>query len=277
MSLNKRYFQWLPGSPNDGQISILNNIFVDEGEIYYEFNDGEICLEDLIAKFTTNSKDIEGKFVVEILSPNDKWTFEEVKSKTNQNFKDVESQNGGSFEVPTYEDYFKNGDFKSNVGTIKYIPPKTKIVSLPIIDYKDYMSKNDLLLLGIDVPNDDNVNENNNLTNIQDDVKIAFKECDENIIKDVTPDTTPDNNINNVYNDTNPVSILVNSSAKYPSVISMDLTVDLPAKSLFKIANENFENGANTFIDVILSHIDYESIKTSLRDALLNEYQSDDN
>ena len=84
-------------------------------------------------------------------------------------------------------------------------------------------------------------------------------------------------NISNdkLFDDNDPVAILVNKSAKFESVISMDLKLELPAKSLFNIASENFENGEETFINVILSHIDYETIKNTLKDALLEAYHDE--
>ena len=155
------------------------------------------------------------------------------------------------------------------------------------------MSDNDLKILGIiedncvsdiiheypdncqiDLSGQINVSDSNS-------VSVAYIETDKSCITEVkSPNTTLlINDINNQsdknFDDNDPVAILVNKSAKFESVISMDLKLDLPAKSLFNIASENFENGEETFINVILSHIDYETIKNALKAALLDAYHNE--
>ena len=162
------------------------------------------------------------------------------------------------------------GISKSAVGKVRLIPPTTNVNIKPI-DYKDYMSDEDLYRLGL-------------ITEI----KKEDKEIVENVV-----DTSKNVNINkeeftnstievlhnevvierpNEIVETDPVAILVNAAAKNRTVVPMELEIDLPSVDLFNIAHANFENGADKFIDVILSHIDYAILKDALRTALLSAY-----
>ena len=285
------YYQWLPGTENEGTISILNNIFIDEGEVYYEFTDGNLCWEGLISDITNDPKMLKGMAIVRISNPNNIWSFETIKNKSIGEFAGVTHDSGQTnFEIPSLSDYNKTGDFKSDEGKIKFIPPKNQPKIIKKIDYKDWMSNNDLKILGIiedncvndiihechndcqvDLSGEINLSDNNSIS-------VVNTETDKSCITDVKyPNTTLlINDINNQndkkFDDNDPVAILVNKSVKFESVISMDLKLELPAKSLFNIASENFENGEETFINVILSHIDCETIKNALKGALLDAY-----
>ena len=300
------YYQWLPGTENEGTVSILSNIFVEDGEKYYEFTDGNLCYEGLICDFTTDPNKIKGKALVRVISPKDLWTFETIKSKSMESFAGVSSESGATnIEIPSLFDYNSNSSNKS--AKVKYIPPKNQLLSsFYNIDYKDWMSDNDLKLLGIiedncisDIVHEchDNYQADNNMPycndncqvdlsgeiNISDNnsISVVNIKTDKSYITEVKyPNTTLlTNDINNQsdknFDDNDPVAILVNKAAKFESTISMDLNIELPAKSLFKIASENFENGEETFLNVILSHIDNEKIKQSLKDALKNAYNEE--
>lgn len=300
------YYQWLPGTENEGTVSILSNIFVEDGEKYYEFTDGNLCYEGLICDFTTDPNKIKGKALVRVASPKDLWTFETIKSKSMESFAGVSAESGATnIEIPSLFDYNSNSLNKS--AKVKYIPPKNQLVSsFYNIDYKDWMSDNDLKLLGIIEDNcvsdiihecHDNCQANNDQPYCYDNCQVDLSgeinlsdsnsisvvniETDKSYITEVKyPNTTLlINDINNQsdknFDDNDPVAILVNKAAKFESTISMDLNIELPAKSLFKIASENFENGEETFLNVILSHIDNEKIKQSLKDALKNAYNEE--
>lgn len=288
------YYQWLPGTENEGTISILNNIFIDEGEVYYEFTDGNLCWEGLISDITNDPKKLKGMAIVRISDINNTWSFETIKNKSMNQFAGVSHDSGQTnFEIPSLSDYNKTGDFKSDEGKITFIPPKNQPKMIKKIDYKDWMSDNDLKLLGIiedncvsdiiheyhdncqiDLSGQINLSDNNS-------VSVINIETDKSCITEVKyPNTTLlINDINNqsdkLFDDNDPVAILVNKAAKFESIISMDLKLELPAKSLFNIASDNFENGEETFINVILSHIDYETIKNTLKTALLDAYHNE--
>lgn len=249
------YFQWLPGTLNENTIVNLQRIFEDDGEIYYEFNTGDICSKSLIAECTYDKSNLKNKALVRISAPNNGWCFE--KNNVGNSKPDISnvSLNGTTdFEVPTYEDFTG----KRIENDINYIAPNNK-VHLEPIDEESFMS-------------------------VMDDVievtpALIEKEYETEVTKDTYNITEPEKNdvqktvINNI-ND--PVAILVNSSSKHESSVTMELNIDLPAKSLFNIAKDNFDDGANKFIDVILNSIDYKCVKDSLRDALLAAYSNNE-
>lgn len=298
------YYQWLPGTENEGTISILNNIFIDDGELYYEFTDGNLCYEGLICDITNDPKKLKGMALVRISNPNNVWSFETVKNKSMGQFNGVSHDSGQTnFEIPSISDYNKTGDFKSDEGKIKFIPPKSQPKLVKKIDYKDWMDINDQVKYGLIsedeyeavavtspvvkvAPVPSNITKSDNeisisLNDSSNNGLVVVPPSDDTIIKLNVPEKN-DKNIDNInisndklFDDNDPVAILVNKSAKFESVISMDLKLELPAKSLFNIASENFENGEETFINVILSHIDYETIKNTLKDALLEAYHDE--
>lgn len=273
----KIYYQWLPGTEQENSVVILQRIFLEDDDVYYEFSDGNICHEDLISYGTCDSKDLIGKALVQIPSYGDRWSFDRISAKNLKQFNDVSHQAGEqNFMIPTLNDYNSTGN-KNYTSDIKYTSPKSsKYIS---IDYKDWMSIMDLRKLGL-------ISETLEIDDV-----VDIKEIDESVQiskeNDITAtssnssvievDKSADINISNSLIDIDPVAILVNKSAKYQSTISMELNIDLPSKSLFKIASENFENGEDTFLDVILSHIDYATIKESLRESLRAAYNDVNN
>lgn len=272
---DKFYYQFLPGSSNEGEICLLTNMFVEDGEIYYEFDNGEICFSELIADFTTNQNDLKDKVMVRLASRYDKWTFDDATNNIDKSaLIDVKKEDGGDFQIPTYNDRYS-----SNGSIIKYTAPKIiGTINVKKPDLKDFLSYNDQVLLGIIDENlapkyeptiDEITNVNISVVDKSDNSIIIKKEIDDTII---TANNININNQKDCLND--PVAILVNKSAKFTSDINMTLSIDLPAKSLFKIAKDNFDNGDETFIDVILADIDYDTIKKSLREALLSEYSN---
>ena len=297
----KIYYQWLPGTNDAGIVVTLNKIYIDEGDVYYVFTDGSECFEGLIADYTNDPKNLKGKAMVRISNPNNKWSFETEKTKSLTQYEGVSHDSGQkNFEIPTLGDYNKNGEFESNAGKINLIPPKNQVKFVSKIDYKDWMDKIDLIKFGLDdvdscvvnisplveaveykpdIAKDegehislDNGNNSCVITNDKDNgTLVKIIECPEEIYKN----STNINISNKLFDDNDPVAILVNKSAKFESTISMDLKIDMPSKSLYKIASENFENGSETFINVILSQIDMETILKSLKDALEIAYNEE--
>lgn len=284
----KIYYQWLPGTNDAGIVVILDKIYIDEGDVYYVFTDGSECFEGLIADYTNDPKNLKGKAMVRISNPNNKWSFETEKTKALTQYEGVSHDSGQkNFEIPTLGDYNKNGEFESNAGKINLIPPKNQVKFVSKIDYKDWMDKIDRIKFGLDdVDSCDAValpivkvaeykpnttkDEGEDIT-LDNGTLVRIIECPEEIYKD----STNINISNKLFDDNDPVAILVNKSAKFESIISMDLKIDMPSKSLYKIASENFENGSETFINVILSQIDMETILKSLKDALKIAYNEE--
>lgn len=283
----KIYYQWLPGTNDAGIVVTLNKIYIDEGDVYYTFTDGSECFEGLIADYTNDPKNLKGKAMVRISNPNNKWSFETEKTKSLTQYEGVSHDSGQkNFEIPTLGDYNKNGEFESNAGKINLIPPKNQVKFVSKIDYKDWMDKIDLIRFGLDdvdscdvvasplveaVEYKPNITKDEDAHTIDNGTLVRIVECPEEIYKD----STNINISNKLFDDNDPVAILVNKSAKFESTISMDLKIDMPSKSLYKIASENFENGSETFINVILSQIDMETILKSLKDALEIAYNEE--
>lgn len=298
------YYQWLPGTENEGTISILNNIFIDEGEVYYEFTDGNLCWEGLISDITNDPKKLKGMAIVRISDLNNTWSFETIKNKSMNQFTGVSHDSGQTnFEIPSLSDYNKTGDFKSDEGKITFIPPKNQPKMIKKINYKDWMDINDQIKYGL-ISEDEYIAATlpvtkvatppSNVMKIDNEDTISLNALSDNSCCGITVATADSTtlklntsekndkeivniNISNdkLFDDNDPVAILVNKAAKFESIISMDLKLELPAKSLFNIASDNFENGEETFINVILSHIDYETIKNTLKTALLDAYHNE--
>lgn len=262
------YYQYLPNTNRCGEVCILTNMFVEDGEIYYEFDNGEICYEGLIADFTTNKDDLKFKAMVQLSSKYDVWTFENIfdKSVDKSKFGDVQHKDGAEFEIPTMGDRF---DHKTN---INIIPPK--FVGMPTVykpEIKAFLSKNDQILLGLIDNESVNQNEGEHLTY---ETENNFKQ-EYNNVNNSSSDIVDsfESNINNKI-DNDPVTILVNKAAKFKTDVNMTMTIDLPAKSIFNIITDNFEDGAEKFINVVLNDIDVDTIKNALKHALLTEYSN---
>lgn len=71
---NTRYFQWVI-SERKGDICILDKIVSEDENIFITFTDKSRINENLVAPL--NSKDLTGKLMAEIDSPNNRWNFKE--------------------------------------------------------------------------------------------------------------------------------------------------------------------------------------------------------
>lgn len=252
-----RYFQWIAGE-NCGTVTTLNNISEYDGEYFYNFNDGESCNQRFVAKMTSSPNDIKSKFVVEINSPNDPWKIEKIKSK-----KYTDSQTQERVEVPALDDITGasgNGQSlsidKSHVGEIKYIAPTYRgpFYDLPSLD--DYML--DVTL------------KNNN---------VAVKEQDKSAVF-ISSKKTKDNNAlilkdNNIVDSDkmNPIKIIIDKCKRRAIDVNMNISINVPSVNVFKIADEDFEDGANLFVQYVIDTINVNDIKDALKTALLEEYR----
>lgn len=258
-----RYYQGLPNSGYDNEIFKLKSIIKEGDIVYYEFDNNEICNEEFIAPFTTNIQNVKGKMFVELASKNDIWTFEFIKSKKN-NDKDIQMSNGSSnIEIPPIEDIrgLENeggGVVNTNIGRVKLIPPSPKNKNIPIINYNEYISNSIKEEKNIEKEVEEKNNEEAN----------SKKEKEINVEKIPIVEEKKE-----IIVDNDPVTILVNGAKKNETIIPMQMSISLPAKELFNIVSNNFENGAEKFVDVILSQIDYDMFKFCLKDALLQAYK----
>lgn len=247
----QRYFQWLDGELA-GTVETLVDITQEEDEFFYHFASGESCNLRYIAKMTNDVGEIKDKFMVEILSPNDPWVTETISTKRVQ----VMDENAGEIfvEAPALEDITGASGAganlnieKSKLGTKKYRAPRYKgpFYDLPNID--DYMKDEE-----IPAPKKP---------------EIQQVQREEPVIS--TPTATP--KISNV-SEADPVRILAKTCKKHPTEINLTLNINLPSKSIYNIAESEFENGGKNFVDCLVEDIDITEIVKSLSVALRQAY-----
>lgn len=247
----QRYFQWLDGELA-GTVETLIDITQEEDEFFYHFASGESCNLRYIAKMTNDVGEIKDKFMVEILSPNDPWVTETISTKRVQ----VMDENAGEIfvEAPALEDITGASGAganlnieKSKLGTKKYRAPRYKgpFYDLPNID--DYMKDEE-----IPAPKKP---------------EIQQVQREEPVIS--TPTATP--KISNV-SEADPVRILAKTCKKHPTEINLTLNINLPSKSIYNIAESEFEDGGKNFVDCLVEDIDITEIVKSLSVALRQAY-----
>lgn len=247
----QRYFQWLDGELA-GTVETLVDITQEEDEFFYHFASGESCNLRYIAKMTNDVGEIKDKFMVEILSPNDPWVTETISTKRVQ----VMDENAGEIfvEAPALEDITGASGAganlnieKSKLGTKKYRAPRYKgpFYDLPNID--DYMKDEE-----IPAPK-----------------KPEIQQVQREELVIPTPTTTP--KISNV-SEADPVRILAKTCKKHPTEINLTLNINLPSKSIYNIAESEFEDGGKNFVDCLVEDIDITEIVKSLSVALRQAY-----
>lgn len=247
----QRYFQWLDGELA-GTVETLVDITQEEDEFFYHFASGESCNLRYIAKMTNDVGEIKDKFMVEILSPNDPWVTETISTKRVQ----VMDENAGEIfvEAPALEDITGASGAganlnieKSKLGTKKYRAPRYKgpFYDLPNID--DYMKDEE-----IPAPK-----------------KPEIQQVQREELVIPTPTATP--KISNV-SEADPVRILAKTCKKHSTEINLTLNINLPSKSIYNIAESEFEDGGKNFVDCLVEDIDITEIVKSLSVALRQAY-----
>ena len=247
----QRYFQWLDGELA-GTVETLVDITQEEDEFFYHFASGESCNLRYIAKMTNDVSEIKDKFMVEILSPNDPWVTETISTKRVQ----VMDENAGEIfvDAPALEDITGASGAganlnieKSKLGTKKYRAPRYKgpFYDLPNID--DYIKDEE-----IPAPK-----------------KPEIQQVQREELVIPTPTATP--KISNV-SEADPVRILAKTCKKHPTEINLTLNINLPSKSIYNIAESEFEDGGKNFVDCLVEDIDITEIVKSLSVALRQAY-----
>ncbi len=252
-----RYFQWVDGELK-GNITTLVNITEFDGEYFYNFDDGEVCNLRMISPMTNNPDDIKGKFVVEILSPAYAWKVETISTHKERVY---DAEKGEiSIEVPPIEDVIAAGGQQevelktSAVGKVKIIPPVKCPVLEPLPELSDYLvdeDTNNIVESDAKIEDESIINNTDNVVSEQVVQSLSSTEC----IDD-------------------PVYLLVKNCKKHNTPIVMTVNIDLPKRSIYVIADEEFENGGTKFIDYLVSQIDVQNIKSALRTALVESYKS---
>lgn len=273
-----RYFQWLQGE-NSGIISKLDNITEMDGEYFYNFDDGESCNQRFISKMTTSPAELKDKFMVEIVSPNDPWRVEEIGTGF---FKDAMTQE--NVDVPPLEDITgASGQgnsldlSKSAVGTTRFIAPRYKgpMYELPSLDEYFYAEE---VKPAVQKPKLDGAT-------------ATFKRSNTNVVPEpvVEPVVAPEPTTytppsvlatpkyESPVDTSDPVRILAKTCKKRDTDIDLTLSIKLPSKAVYDIADAEFENGGEKFINYLIEGIDINSIISELRTALTAAYASSDN
>ena len=251
----QRYFQWLDGELA-GTVETLVDITQEEDEFFYHFASGESCNLRYIAKMTNDVGEIKDKFMVEILSPNDPWVTETISTKRVQ----VMDENAGEIfvDAPALEDITGASGAganlnieKSKLGTKKYRAPRYKgpFYDLPSID--DYMKDEE-----VPAPK-----------------KPEIQQVQREELVIPTPTATP--KISNV-SEADPVRILAKTCKKHPTEINLTLNINLPSKSIYNIAESEFEDGGKNFVDCLVEDIDITEIVKSLSVALRQAYANEE-
>lgn len=259
----KRYYQWIPMSTNRNDIVYLVEVFKDDDVTFYKFNDDSICAESLILPYNASPISTKTGAMIELVDYQYSWKFEKPQALKTTNFADVGRENNDNtpFDIPMLDESYTiispvlDGRCPTKINIDDYI--KIEKVKEPVSD----------------VINDCSVNNDYEISHT--DEFVAEAHTDELIIFNA-PEQDKRDNINNKI-DVDPIKMLIEKSIKTQSLISMDLTVNLPGRSLFNVINENFDDGADKFIELILEEIDYKIIKDSLKHALLNAYKAETN
>lgn len=272
MMKRNRFFEWILGE-NSGTVEKLVNITEMDGEYYYNFESGESCNMSFISPMTKDSKSLYGKVMVEVQDPNTLWTFETIKGK-----KYRDEVTGETFNIPPVDDIVRSTGTKENPeinsveGSIKLIPPKNQVRSFDLPNIEDYLI-------------DENVDENET-SEVREDVKpnVSFDE----VVKEQKPETSVQaaavscddasaekESVIERTVEKGPVEIIIDKSKKVKVVVSMDISMEIPSKSVYEMISENFEHGSDEFIRYVVSNIETDTIKESLAEAIRNAYSDD--
>ena len=213
---------------------------------------------------TNDIVDLKGKFMVEVENPHNIWTFEPIETQMPKGVKA-----DGDDQIPTLHDFIKSNDgggsstadiTDSDLGKDKLVQPKKAQQLKPLPKKEDYEEKP---IEKIDVP------VNQKQQNVEKQPEIDSNKKDEEVInKEGKSSTTPQKRVNSA----DPIAILVDSCKKHETEIPLTLTVKLPIRSLYEIANSEFENGGDKFIDYIVEGINTDVIVDALKVALKNAY-----
>jgi hypothetical protein len=261
----QRYFQWINGD-NKGTVCVLDYIIQIDGELYYQFTDGERCNIEFISQMTDNVSNLRGKLMVEIDSLTNPWEFYTVESKI---YKDQSMTDEEENEIPTLHDILQAHGQSSEVtnsdlGTEKIRAPKRKQNIVPLPNPDDYPAPEPKAPA----------------------VQVPAKTEEDNYIPTVqtTDDYVPEESFSSssiAYSGyqqpdpitTDPIKIFVDSCKKHETEVELSITVDLPSADLYKIAKSEFEDGGDKFVDYIIQDLDINGIISSLRDALKSSYE----
>lgn len=244
-----RYFEWIDGE-DAGEVCILSHVENENGETYLHFTNGDVCNVEYVSPMTTNRLDVKGKFMVEIMGPSYAWKIENVAPKI---FVDHESKE--SVEVPPLNEVL--GTRKNDKP--KFIPPQIKLTSIPSLPTVEEWGKQKNIIIPPIVEREV--------------VKEVEPERLENVVP-VAPPVETKVEQKQTPHTFDPVNILVSTCKKHETDVDLTLTINLPSKAMYVIANSEFEDGGDKFIDFVVRDIDTKMIIESIK-ASLKQYYSE--
>ena len=294
MAKEQRFFQWLIGE-KEGEVSVLDYIFQEDGEYYYSFTDGEACAVEFISPMTKNITELQNKILVEIPSRKSLWTFKTIEME-----KRLAATDGGQealIDVPPIEEITggkvsadgKNIDVENSVlGKRKIIPPKYSGNMRPLPEIEKWLKS--------DEPVEQKTAVEQPVAMTPEEMMKKLKEMGYNVSENGTPQSEVTVVPEPIKEEATPIPatpvvpapepvvekprpwanhpavILAETSKKHETDIELTLTIKLPSKSVYLMAEEEFENGGEIFIDYLVSNISSEVIIESLKDAIKAGY-----
>lgn len=267
-----RYFEWIAGE-DMGEICVLSHVEEEEGHLYLHFTNGDVCDVDFVSPMTTDTALLKNKFMVEIAGPSNAWTTEAIVPRK---YVDRSMTDGVDYEIPTLHDMLQSGNgstanlTNSNVGKMKLVPPKISLSTVPSLPTIEDWGKRK------DAPKTYGRPENATI----DVVQIETKPSVEVKVPEETPPLSGtvinqpvvELGIEKGSVDFNPVKILYDKCKKNKTDIELTLTINLPSKPMFDLADSEFENGGDDLIDYILKDVKTNMIKSALKTSLKQFY-----
>ena len=254
----RRYFQWLVGDDR-GKVVEFIDITQEDGEYFYNFDDGESCNMSYICPATNDKNMLKGKAMVEVPGPHNAWKFEEIKTGS---FTTADDEH---IVVPPLEDIIgqsKDGNVESAVGTMRLIAPKSNpIKGMPLPSVQEYLRQ---------APAKQVASQSSGVVNIE----VKSEQVETKVQPVQIPQDIPHVEEKPKHNVSDPVHILVNTCKKHDTEISMTVNVALPSISTYNFAKSEVENGGDKFIDIIAETLDMTEISKSIKSAIREAYES---
>lgn len=275
MAKRKRYFQWVAGE-DMGEVVTLESMSEFEGEIFYNFDNGDSCNARFISKMTNDVSDLREKFIVEIDSPSNPWIVETIESKSYTD----ESMKGEYVNIPTLHDMLQaNGQTTeitdSDLGKQKMVPPRRtqRMEELPRIE--DYLVTPEEPKVE-ETPKLENVSEKHVVnTSVANDpaqeTKTQAVSREEIVTKKTSRLSERKTSSANNLDASDPIRIIVNTCEKHSSDVELLLTMELPAKETYEFVERQF-HGGDKFIDYVVDDLDVSEIIRQLKATLKVAY-----
>jgi hypothetical protein len=248
-----------------GEICVLSHVEEEEGHLYLHFTNGDVCDIDFVSPMTTDTALLKNKFMVEIAGPSNAWTTEAIVPRK---YVDRSMTDGVDYEIPTLHDMLQSGNgstanlTNSNVGKMKLVPPKISLSTVPSLPtIEDWGKRKDAPKThGRPIEQE----------NKQEKIVVSPEPLPEIVAVVDNNEVTPKEKKGSV--DFNPVKILYDKCKKNKTDIELTLTINLPSKPMFDLADSEFENGGDDLIDYILKDVKTNMIKSALKTSLKRFY-----